>query len=237
MKSAVLESEQHEEVAASKPANFNRLARVYRWLEWLTFGPILWRCRCAFLAEMKQRRSALVIGDGDGRFTAQLLEQNPLITVEAADASDAMLQQLMQRTGCNADRVHTQLADARRLSFVARRFDLIATHFFLDCLTTDEVESLATRIRETVEPGAAWVISEFAVPDNPYGRLIAGPIVAALYFAFSILTGLNVRRLPEHHKALHRAGFILSRQQKRLGGLLVSELWVFGSLTISSIMR
>jgi ubiquinone/menaquinone biosynthesis C-methylase UbiE len=225
VRTATLELNQHDETAFSQPANFNRLARVYRWLEWFTFGPILWQCRCAYLVEMKNRQAALVIGDGDGRFTAQLLKQNPHIAIDAVDASESMLHRLKQHAGPNADRVHTHLADARQLHLAPRKFDLVATHFFLDCLTTVEVESLAKRLRETMTSDAVWVVSEFAIPDNWYGRLIARPLVTALYLAFGFLTGLTIRELPAHHEALQRAGLVLTRQRKRVWGLLVSELW------------
>src|SRR6185437_1080687 len=55
---------------------FDRLARVYRWMEWLSFGPYLSRCRRAFLPQLRDARRALVLGDGDGRFTAALLRRN-----------------------------------------------------------------------------------------------------------------------------------------------------------------
>jgi ubiquinone/menaquinone biosynthesis C-methylase UbiE len=216
---------QQDQFAPSQPANFNRLARVYRWLEWSAFGPILWKCRCAYLGEMKSRRSALVIGDGDGRFTAKLLKENPHIAIEAVDASELMLHQLMQRAGRNANRVRPHLADARQLQLAPRKFDFVATHFFLDCLTTADVESLAMRVRESLISDAAWVVSEFAIPDNWYGRFIARPIITALYFAFGCLTGLTIRELPRHREALQRAGFILTNERKWLSGLLVSELW------------
>jgi SAM-dependent methyltransferase len=225
VRSATLELIQHDQFASSQPANFNRLARVYRWLEWFSFGPILSQCRRAFLGEMKNRRTALLIGDGDGRFTAQLLKQNPHIVVEVVDASNAMLRRLMQRAGLNAGRVHTHLADARQLHLASSGFDLVATHFFLDCLTTIEVEFLAMRLRESMTADAIWVVSDFVIPDNWYGRLIARPIVTTLYFAFKVLTGLTIQELPRHRTALQRAGFILTRQRKRVGGLLVSELW------------
>lgn len=225
MITATLERNRHDEFTSSQPANFNRLARVYRWLEWFTFGPILWKCRCAYLVEMMNRRAALVIGDGDGRFTAQLLKQNPHIVVDAVDASESMLGQLKQSAGRNVSRVRVHLADARQLQLAPRKFDLVATHFFLDCLTTVEVESLAMRLRETLTSDASWVISEYAIPDNWYGRLIARPVVAALYLAFGCLTGLAIRELPAHGEALQRAGFVLMSQRKRLSGLLVSELW------------
>jgi ubiquinone/menaquinone biosynthesis C-methylase UbiE len=226
MKVATLELKERDAHAATTVADFNRLAPFYRWMEWFTFGPLLWKCRLAFLPEMRCRKSALILGDGDGRFAARLLKDNPQIEVDAVDSSDAMLRQLMRHADLNAVRVRTHWADARRLNFLAGSFDLIATHFFLDCLTSGEVASLAMELRGRMAPGAAWVISEFAVPDNPYGRLIAGPFVSALYLAFKILTGLPIRRLPDHWEALHRAGFKLAKQRKWLGGLLVSEMWL-----------
>lgn len=222
MNSTMLECENGLNI---RTANFNRLAQIYRWMEWLSFGPILWRCRCTFLDAMRDRRAALVIGDGDGRFTARLLACNSEITVEALDASEAMLRQLMQRARESAGRVQTRLADARGPMPMTRTFDLVVTHFFLDCLTTAEVESLALEIRRRLKPGAAWVISEFAVPANLYGRLFAGPFVSMLYRAFGLLTGLPVRRLPEYRTALERAGFVLEQEHRRLRGLLVSEIW------------
>ncbi len=225
MTSTALQFNQHDEIAPSRPANFNRLAHVYRWLEWFTFGPILSQCRCAYLVEMKNRRAALVIGDGDGRFTAQLLKQNPRIAVDAVDASESMLRRLTQHTGSNHGRVHAHLADARQLHLASRKFDLVATHFFLDCLTTGEVESLATHLRKAMTSDAVWIVSEFAIPDNWYGCLIARPLVTALYLAFGLLTGLTIRELPAHREAFQTAGFVLTKQRKRMWGLLVSELW------------
>ena len=131
MKVAALELKEHEAHPGSTVADFNPLAPFYRWMEWFTFGPFLWKCRLAFLPEMRSRKSALILGDGDGRFTARLLQDNPQIEVDAVDASEAMLRQLVRRAGANAVRVRTQLADARQLSFRAGNLDLVATHFFL----------------------------------------------------------------------------------------------------------
>ena len=209
----------------TRPANFDRLARVYRWLEWFTFGPILWRCRCAFLELMKDSHVALIIGDGDGRFTARLLKRNSKIRIQAIDSSEAMLHQLLQRARGNSDRVRAAVADARVPSSLSRSFDLVVTHFFLDCLTTTEVESLAQDLRGKLKPGAQWIVSEFAVPENLYGRLFAQPLISALYLAFGVLTGLKIRRLPRHRDALNRTGFVLIQERKWLRGLLVSEVW------------
>jgi hypothetical protein len=211
--------------APAPPPDFDRLALVYHWVEWLTFGPFLWRCRCAFLHRLGHRRRALVLGDGDGRFTARLLADNPSILLDAVDASPAMLSELARHAGPHRSRVQIHVADIRAWQPLAPACDLVVTHFFLDCLTTDEVAFLAKRIQPHLRPDAAWVVSEFHLPANRFGRFIAGPLIALLYRAFGLLTGLTIRTLPDHRKALTQSGFILMHQQKWLAGLLVSEWW------------
>ncbi len=220
----------------ARTPNFDRLARLYSWLEWMTFGPGLSRCRCWFLGDLASRRRALVFGDGDGRFTARLLAANPAITVSAVDASAAMLRLLASRAGPHADRVHTSKIDARSWSPAPSKYDsafgppydLVISHFFLDCLTTEEIHSLARTVRGAVCSHAVWVVSEFAIPPGWFGNMVALPLVSVLYRAFGWLTGLEVRRLPNYAQALHAAGFSLERRRGWLGGLLSSELWIAG---------
>jgi len=225
MTSRAIESRQSGKAALSPPANFNKLARIYCWLEWFTFGPFLSRCRSEFLSAINSQESALVIGDGDGRFTARLLKQNSHIAVDALDASDTMLKELTRRTAPHAGRIRTLHLDAREYNPPSRHYDLIVTHFFLDCLTTQEVARLASRLRGSVTEGALWVVSEFVVPETRYGMLVARFLVTALYRAFGALTGLRVRQLPDHAAELAKYGFRLLQRRERLGGLLVSELW------------
>jgi SAM-dependent methyltransferase len=221
----------------SRAPDFNRLARLYRWMEWFSFGPWLALTRFTFLDQLTGCRRALVLGDGDGRFTARLLKANPAVLIDAVDASSAMLRALHRRAGAEAGRVCTHLADVREWKAAewqppagesATAYDLIATHFFLDCLTTAEAAALAARLREVVAPSALWVVSEFADPGGWRGALLARPLVASLYLAFGWLTGLTVRALPDHASALGGAGFHLLARRARLGGLLVSELWSAG---------
>ncbi len=205
--------------------NFNRLAHVYRWMEVVSFGPWLERCRCAFLASLSHCERALVIGDGDGRFTERLLRVNPHIRVDAVDASSAMLRELFRRAGADANRVNATCLDAREFQPESSSYDLVVTHFFLDCLTTSEVESLAFTLHASLSPSARWIISEFAIPSGWYGQLIARPLIRILYWMFGLLTGLKVHSLPNYRDALKRSGFEMVTERKLLGGLLVNEVW------------
>jgi SAM-dependent methyltransferase len=206
-------------------SNFDRIARAYRWLEYLSFGRVLERCRFYQLDHIRDRRDALVIGDGDGRFLARLLRQNPQMHAEAVDLSPVMLNLLAERAAAiNAsDRLTVHCEDARELS-PSGKYDLVATHFFLDCLTTEEVRTLAERLRPHLVSGAVWIVSDFAIPRGAAG-LPARAIVSFLYTAFRLLTGLQVNSLPRYDEALKEAGLSLTDRREWLGGMLFSELW------------
>jgi SAM-dependent methyltransferase len=206
--------------------NFNRLAQIYRWLEYLSFGPFLWRCRIRFLPDLAHCRRALVLGDGDGRFTARLLQTNRGIVVHAVDGSPRMMKSLDRACIANSSRLTMQVVDIRTWQPMASaQYDLVVTHFFLDCLTSTEIAALAARIAPSVTPGALWLVSEFAVPSTRFGRLVAGPLVTALYHAFGLLTNLRVRSLPNYEQALRCAGCCPIYEERSLNGLLVSQLW------------
>ena len=219
--SALLSSERQKRGAS----HFDRLARSYRWMEMFTFGPWLERCRFAFLREMAGCNRAVILGDGDGRFVARLLGSNSTVVIDAVDSSWEMLRELLKRAGRDARRVLLYHADAREWLPLNPPYDLIVTHFFLDCFTEEEVGALAGKLRGALSPGAMWVVSEFAIPEGSFGRWAARPVVWLLYCAFGLLTGLRVRRLPDYAAALCAVGFSRVERKTFLSGLLVAEIW------------
>jgi SAM-dependent methyltransferase len=211
---------------ASEP-NFDSVARPYRWLEYLTFGPTLQRCRTHYLPQLLNQHHALVLGDGDGRFLAELLARNLTLQAEAVDTSAAMLQLLHHRCEAVAPGTTARLRTLRSNALTVPLegpYDLIVTHFFLDCLTQPELNALIARITPALAPGALWLISDFSIPRGPM-HLPAELLVRSLYFAFRILTGLRTTRLPDHATPLTHAGLTRIFHQTRLAGLLTTELW------------
>lgn len=180
-----------------------------------------------------------MLGDGDGRFLAALLAQNPKLSADAVDTSGAMLALLRERcrqVAPDADsRVTVHQTDA--LSYVAAsprgEYDLVVTHFFLDCLTQLEVDALAAKLAMELTPGGCWLVSDFRIPEGPM-RIPAKALVSLLYLAFRILTGMRTNRLPDHTAALIRAGFIRIDHRNSLFGILITELWRTGGDTCPS---
>jgi SAM-dependent methyltransferase len=212
---------------STREPNFNLIARPYRWLEYLTLGKALEDCRTYFLSQLGDCRCALLLGDGDGRFLARLLAHNPLLQADAVDTSATMLELLRQR--CEAAalnaciRLRTYHSNA--LTFpLAGRYDLVVTHFFLDCFTQAELDTLVTRVASNLAPGALWLVSDFRIP-NGLIRLPARVFIRSLYLAFRVLTGLRTTHLPDHVTALTRSGLVRMAHRRSLAGLLTTELW------------
>jgi ubiquinone/menaquinone biosynthesis C-methylase UbiE len=207
--------------AVSQP-NFDRVARIYRWAEYLSLGKTLEHAREFYLPRLSGCRTVLALGDGDGRFLARFLEQNPHAQAVAVDTSAAMLKLLQRRSGERVRVVNGSALDVR----TEPGTDLVVTHFFLDCFTQAEVDGLVRSLASQLAPGALWVVSDFGSPRARWLRPFAAAYVRSLYLAFRILTGLRVTRLPDPQRALQSAGFTRLTQKELLMGLIYTELWV-----------
>jgi SAM-dependent methyltransferase len=209
--------------------DFDVIARPYCMLEHLTFGSALHRARTHFFPRLTTQRNALILGDGDGRFTAALLARNPQLRVDAVDLSGSMLRLLTQRVHAAHPtaslRLHTHHANALAYTPAPNiRYDLVVTHFFLDCLTDTELDNLCRRIRPHLAPAALWLVSDFRIPGGAL-HLPARALIRSLYLGFRLLTGLRTTRLPNHATALGSIGLLRTEQRLSLAGLLTSELW------------
>jgi SAM-dependent methyltransferase len=220
------------------PPNFDTVARIYRFAEYLALGPLLQRTRTHFLAQLPPRHTALLLGDGDGRFLARLLARRPHLSALAVDTSSTMLQLLRHRCQPYIHRVRTLQASALDLFPPTNSPgpttttypepsapDLIVTHFFLDCLTQPELQTLAHQLAAHTAPGTLWLLSDFAIPSTPILKPLAALYIRFLYLAFRILTGLRVTHLPDPPSALTAAGFTLLARHQFLYGLLYTEIW------------
>lgn len=196
-------------------------------MEYLTFGPALQRRRCEFLDQTVSDRAALILGDGDGRFTAEFLQRNKTTFVDSVETSESMLRLAAARIARlqEAPSRVRQLRQDIRAAQLSGTYDLVITHFFLDCFTTEDLQELVPRITAHLRPGGRWVISEFQIPSRGLPRYLAKLIIKALYFSFAILTGLETRQLPDYRRVLQTNGYRRTDSRTGLAGMLVSEMW------------
>ncbi|MBV9035164.1 MAG: class I SAM-dependent methyltransferase [Acidobacteriaceae bacterium] len=207
--------------------NCDGIARWYRLLESLAFGGALQRRRREYINEVAGASRVLVLGDGDGRFTAEFLRRSAAAQVDSVDLSSSMLALAGRRVrACPSSRMRVRFhhGDARTIK-LAGTYDLIVSHFFLDCFTPDEMPALTARIAQAACPQARWLISEFGLPNAGMGRRVAAFLIRVMYWFFRVSTGLQARRLPDYRASLAGQGFRRVRRKSVWGGFLVSELW------------
>lgn len=115
-----------------RATSFDRLAGLYRPLEFLAFGRDLERARFHFLPRLHDRRNILVLGEGDGRCLARLVQAAPLSRIHCIDASTAMLARAEARiAGTEAHaRVTFECRDIMAARLTPATYDAVVTLFF-----------------------------------------------------------------------------------------------------------
>jgi ubiquinone/menaquinone biosynthesis C-methylase UbiE len=213
--------------------NCDFIAPHYQTLEYVSFGKSLERRRFAFLSAARTSRNAILCGGGDGRFLARLLRSNSVVRVDFVDVSPRMAELAERRiAGMGRSfrgRVRFHVADLKSFDPPESAYDLVVTHFFLDCFTDDEVAEMAGRLASWSTPQAQWIVSEFQEGQGRFARFWTRLVVRALYAAFRVSTNLRVTRMPRYEQALETSGFCLQRREQALGGLLRSSLWKRGT--------
>lgn len=193
-------------------------------MEYAGMGRALERRRGEFLPGMAEARRVLILGEGDGRFLAELLRVNARAEIDVVDNSAKMLATAKRRA--DVERVRFHHADARSWQPpMDACYDVIVTHFFLDCFTQEDLEALLPRLAAACAKRCDWVVSEFRQPARGVAALRARLWIGGLYRLFGWTTGLSVRRLPEYAGLLEKNGFQRAEVVVAEVGLLTSERW------------
>ncbi len=219
---------------------FDRLAPVYEPLERLTFGGLLHRCRTAHLLRLGACRRALVLGDGDGRFLADLLAANSGLRVDSLDISPGMLalaRRRVARVPGAGHRARFIPGDARSAPLPAPGYDLVVTNFFLDCFHPTDLGTVVRRVAAACATEAVWVDGDFRLPRGGWVRPPARVLLAVMYGFFRLTARLPTGHLTDPAPLLAAEGFSLIEEVPQLGGFLSARLWVRAPRTPFALSR
>lgn len=211
------------------PRNFDRLAGIYRGLEYFAFGCDLERVRFVHLDWLKECRSILVLGEGDGRCLEQLVSVARKARIDCLDFSPGMLASAARKiSGKEAEkRVTFRQADLLTADLPPAQYDAVVTFFFLDCFTGPEARDIMARIQASLRPGALWLWADFVMPANGWARWRARAWLTVLYAYFRWQTGLAARELPPVSRYFSENGFVGLAERTWQCGLVRSEVWLF----------
>jgi ubiquinone/menaquinone biosynthesis C-methylase UbiE len=209
--------------------SFDSISRAYRTLETIAFGGDLQRPRVACLGEIGSPRRALIVGEGNGRFLCELLRNQPSVEVDCVDASRRMLelarQRIERRLPAAAPRVRFLQRDITSWSPPEASYDLIVTHFFLDCFSEDRIAEIVNKLSRAATPRATWLLADFCVPAGGFAHSRGHLWLAAMYRFFQFTAGIEATELDDPSPFLRTAGFALVSQHLFRSGMVKSELW------------
>ncbi len=172
--------------------SFDLVAPHYRWLETIAFGNALQRARTWWIDAIARPKRTLILGEGDGRFLCELVRAYPKIDVDCIDASQAMLQlargRLRRMRPESFSRVHFIHEDILKWS-PRESYDLLVTHFFLDCFPGRELQAIIAKLASAAEPGAVWLIADFTIPRERFARAHARVWLRMMYTFIPYLDG------------------------------------------------
>lgn len=182
--------------------SFDNIARLYAPLERMTFGFILHRARLDSLQHSTiSPQNALILGDGDGRYTVELLKRHPNCAIDSIDISPAMhaqaRQRLVEQFGQIPPNYRAIAADARDTEFPSTPYDFIGLHFFLDCFNHRDCRALIAKCTASLQAEGTLSFTDFTVPPQGFGKYFGSVLIWLLYLSFRWSTGLKTRRLPD----------------------------------------
>jgi ubiquinone/menaquinone biosynthesis C-methylase UbiE len=209
--------------------SFDALGPWYQTLEWIAFGDDLQRCRVACLGDIAVPGRVLIVGEGNGRFICELLRLHPGIEIDCVDASHRMLELARKR-------IERELPDRAKcvrflhqdiLSWAApeRHYDLLVTHFVLDCFPEAALTEIVTKLARAATDDANWLVADFCVPATGMARLRARAWLAAMYLFFRVTARIQASELVDPTPFLRAEGFALARQHLFRNGMLKSGVW------------
>ena len=202
--------------------NCDWIAPYYELFERAAFGGRLQRHRVAYLDAAADKRKALVLGDGDGRFTQELARAYPELYIDCVEMSAGMVREARKRVGLRVNLIQRDVFD---LALTPEAYDVVFTHFFLDCFDVNQLASLMARVSRGLTRDAVWIVSDFRNAERGWRKLFTGIWLKTMYLFFRLTTGLQISGLPGHGAALESAGFHLCKEQVSLLGLVASEWW------------
>ncbi|MCH2206242.1 MAG: class I SAM-dependent methyltransferase [Lentisphaerales bacterium] len=171
----------------------------------------------------KQVKNILILGGGTGKFLVDLASQIDFESLTYLDISPKMISQARSKVIKEIPQLLPKInfICAPASDLPDQTYELIITHYFMDCFQQKDFELLALKLRNMLAPNGLWSMVDFYNESNSSSRSL---LIRFLYLFFRVSCNLNVRKLPEFDAWFHRH-MHCQHSQKLLNGLLKASLY------------
>jgi hypothetical protein len=137
----------------------------------------------------------------------------------------ALANERIERFGLDASGIEFLRADVLEWSPLKKVFDLVVTHFFLDCFRPEQLQQIVDKLAFAARPNASWLLADFQTPLVGLQRWRATLILNVMYMFFRVVTRLPARSLASPDPYLTDNEFFLRERHVSEWELLHSDLW------------
>lgn len=201
----------------SKRDSYNVLAKHYDTLADWAFGGKLYRAQTLYLEKINKGSRVLVVGGGTGKWLTESVVREGHHTIHFVDSSPAMI----RRAGLHATGLNIEMIESSFDHFHSEyKFDAIIVFCFLDLFDDQALSIIVEKMKSLTTPQACWLIVDFEAR-----RWWHGVLAKAMYFFFSLTTGLQTKQLPRWREALLEAGLYPTFQQTYWWDFIQASVW------------
>lgn len=204
--------------------DYTRVAGAYRWLEVLVFSSTLQKARLSYLDALLQNLievespSIAVVGDGDGRFLAELLKCEQDFKIDYIDCSSGMLRVAQKRAG-HDPRVTWHCEQFEK--GVQKSYDAIACHFVLDGFDCEHRHRFVGVMSASLNPSGILLVSDF---DSRAHRKAAA-LVFCMQCFFHIFTGVPFAEVSRPDEMFIECEMTKVGETEWWKGAIFSQIW------------
>lgn len=205
-----------------RKCDFSRLAPVYDLLGELAFAGALRRSQTCFTGELPACRRVLIIGGGTGGFLIELLKTKEVDVVDYVDISPGMIKKAREKLQkkcpqfvCKVNFICGSVEEVQ-----GQKYDLICTHYFLDCFSPQELPAIMAGLYLSLNTGGQWLFADFTGDT-----FLKKNLVAFLYKFFKLTAALNAGELADFRGEFSKLGVQLCREGFFAGRLLRAALY------------
>lgn len=178
---------------SKKQTDFSPIAPVYDLIGSLFFGGKLHSSQLENLSKLPKRfKHILIVGGGTGKFLKDLIAVKEFEQLTYVDISPKMIDLAKSKV---SEKENIHFINGDEATIPNQSYDLIITHYFLDCFDQEKFEELAHRLLNKLTVGGYWSMVDFYI--NPKSSHFKKYFVCFLYKFFKLSCHLNTKELPD----------------------------------------